>query len=436
MKRLSVIPVFLVVLGCGVCACNDEAEVQIVECQNGYSSVIKDGRITACEKKQDNQPVTCTDEGMKEIVGEDGTTLCVPDATVCDSSQNCPNDKPHCVDAPNGSVCAEKATCGENENRISNGECVFDTAGFTKRCVESGKFVIDTDDSMKIDAPLACVDCSTNVAFCKNDERCVEEDEGFFCRVEPECESCGDDEKPYCVRHEYGYACSYIAICPEGKMHDDKGLCIKEVITCTLHEDCNEDQLCGKDNTCVPASEAANVYRYVRIDDKSAVTEPSAEPGADIDAVVLSKKSDNTLYYAASVVRYSPADTFAKDAVANDSNKILGAPDAFSFVRGSLENDDCTFKKDDAYTFVSLGGEPGFIEVEMAGPIENGDTLYILELGGCKMTGTEDSESQVAKPEAFSVSIAVTSDGNSWKAAKTFERDTDKGLLQMEVTGL
>lgn len=137
-------------------------------------------------------------------------------------------------------------------------------------------------------------------------------------------------------------------------------------------------------------------YEWVRIDDLSNAT-GGGDPGADIDAVVLVKSGQSPVY-ATSVGSYaaSPANVNA-----NDPNQLLGAPDAF-------ENypDVTTCRVD--MGFVSLGGG-GYITARMGAPIEQGDQLDVLEVGGCSYgTGT-------AFADAIRLQVSTSSDVNgSW----------------------
>ncbi|MEZ4265131.1 MAG: D-alanyl-D-alanine carboxypeptidase family protein [Myxococcota bacterium] len=113
-------------------------------------------------------------------------------------------------------------------------------------------------------------------------------------------------------------------------------------------------------------------YRYVRIDDLSGAT-GGADPGADIDAVVITRKgSGEHLYAVASTFYYAtPASVSAGDAA-----EALGAPDAFY----AWPEDPTVCHVDGG--FVSLGGG-GTLIVEMPEPIVAGDVVTILEVGAC-----------------------------------------------------
>lgn len=135
----------------------------------------------------------------------------------------------------------------------------------------------------------------------------------------------------------------------------------------------------------------ADPYLYVRIDDLSNAT-GGGDPGADLDAVVL-EKNGGMVVYAEAVESYlaSPADVNA-----NNPQELLGAPDAFT-----NWPDVSTCRVDSG--FVSLGGA-GYAIVRMGQPVEEGDRLDVLEIGGCEYAPGSD-----AIPDQVEVQVAVTS---------------------------
>jgi len=118
-------------------------------------------------------------------------------------------------------------------------------------------------------------------------------------------------------------------------------------------------------------------YLFVRVDDISDHI-AGFDPGADIDAVVLTKAGGGTKHYATTVESYSAAPS---DPNASDPTLALGAPDAFyAYPDTSVCNVDSGF--------VSLGGA-GTLVLGLDTEIEATDTLEVLEIGGCAYgTGT------------------------------------------------
>ncbi|MFO0751489.1 MAG: D-alanyl-D-alanine carboxypeptidase family protein [Myxococcota bacterium] len=136
-------------------------------------------------------------------------------------------------------------------------------------------------------------------------------------------------------------------------------------------------------------SQSGDPYRDVRIDDLSNAT-GGADPGLDLDAVVLTKASGGVPTFATSVPYYDAAP----GAVAHDDpSEALGAPDAFS---AWPDVGTC----DVGGGFVSLGGS-GTIILGMARDIEAGDTLQVLEVGAC------DYGSGTAIADAYRVRVSV-----------------------------
>lgn len=312
--------------------------------------------------------------------------------------------------------------------------CDDDEEAITKEFCESiGKVYVE------VEGVASCADAQPGVKDCHVDA------------------SLCSGSTPYCVQVPNGnYLCSGTEQCASGLIRDNDGYCVSDVIVknCTSHDGCEPGYLCGKNNECVPEAEAADVYRYVRIDDLSVPTNSQEDPGADIDAVILWKPNGD--HYTAGVVtayHYMP-DFFKEGSVANDSSKITGEPDAFTtYTNGGLgaKEGSCDYRKGGSlsgdFTFVSLGGmkedgsDAGYIEVEMTGAIENNDRLDILELGGCKTKGTKDDNTGEAKEfnaksEDIRVQLSITKNATSWTAVKEFKSRDDKGLLNWVVSGL
>lgn len=110
-------------------------------------------------------------------------------------------------------------------------------------------------------------------------------------------------------------------------------------------------------------------WRWIRIDDVSEAV-GGGDPGADIDAIVVDPGAGET--YATRVTGYAATPA---SVVSDDPDAALGAPDAFD-----AWPDVSTCRVDTG--FVSLGGT-GFLVVEVANPLETGDRIAVLEVGGC-----------------------------------------------------
>ena len=94
------------------------------------------------------------------------------------------------------------------------------------------------------------------------------------------------------------------------------------------------------------------------------------------------------------------------------SSKSLGSPDSFFEFPESVDNCRVSIDQDpDNPPFVSLGGEGGYIVVEMEEEIENGDTLEVLEVGGCQFNdGPVGSETGVTVKEPLLIAVSNTPD--------------------------
>lgn len=195
---------------------------------------------------------------------------------------------------------------------------------------------------------------------------------------------------------------------------DDTGSCTNY---CYADADCASNDCDTTTHTCKAAGQAKTEYKFVRIDDMSTGTK-SRDLGADIDAVVLTKKAGGDPIYAVQVAAYGRGDGTARNnkdtkgaakVNASDPDKALKAPDSLINYGGSADTDVCYYYKDGSnsagntkcdsdsssycggqedcecdfdYTFVSLGGQGGYIVLEMGGGVEAGDKLDIIELGG------------------------------------------------------
>jgi len=140
-------------------------------------------------------------------------------------------------------------------------------------------------------------------------------------------------------------------------------------------------------------------FRFVRIDDLSRPT-GTPDGGADIDAVMVQKPS-GTVAFAQTVENFRHGG--GGPSPEGDPTRALGAPDSF------YAYPDTTVCEVSSRGFVSLGGTGGLLVVGMALSIETGDTVSVLEVGGCDFgAGTAISE-----PVDVSISTGPRIDG-SW----------------------
>lgn len=214
---------------------------------------------------------------------------------------------------------------------------------------------------------------------------------------------------------------------------------------CKSNSECQTDEVCSSEGICVPAGNVPEAPRLVRIDDLSPNDAANHEdPGADIDAVVL-KKAGGATKYAASVVGYKRADGVSAEAgkanIAANPAMALGAPDSFV---GYPENQtECyLYKKDTTPAdpnvdrpFVSLGGKGGYLIVEMEDSMEAGDTLSVLELGGCKLQNPQNSKYLNTKgiSEAIKISISISGEADGdWALVGTSEEN----IKDKDYTGI
>ena len=109
-------------------------------------------------------------------------------------------------------------------------------------------------------------------------------------------------------------------------------------------------------------------YPYVRIVDLSA-SDGGPQTGADIDAVVGYRGM--TVLYASAVIAFVPE---VPDPL--DPEAALGAPDAFP---NYPDVASCLVDSGS----VSLGGSWGELSLRMSTPLQSGDRLEVLEVGGC-----------------------------------------------------
>ena len=228
---------------------------------------------------------------------------------------------------------------------------------------------------------------------------------------------------------------------------DEEGMCVtKYTGTCKSNSDCEGDQVCNaQSGICEAATDVKTSPKLVRIDDLSEV-KPNAkkeDPGADIDAIVLTKANGN-VYYATEVKDYKRADNQKKD----DTNKMIAANPAMaldapdSFIGYPTNTTKCYYYKKDAEPeditvdrpFVSLGGQGGYLVVEMGDIIEAGDTLAVLELGKCELQNTKDGGSQKGIAEEIKVLVSITNhkESSDWSVVG----DSSSNVSASDYTGI
>lgn len=219
--------------------------------------------------------------------------------------------------------------------------------------------------------------------------------------------------------------------------------------SCNNDSDCEEGQTCNN-KTHICEDGGPKGAKLVRIDDLSETStdKTKEDPGADIDAIVLTKK-DGTNAYATSVLGYLRGDGVASQkgekSMAIDPTAALNEPD--SFLNYPNHKGECYLYKKDTKQgeamrpFVSLGGKGGYLIVEMGDVIEAGDTLNVLELGGCTLMNRADGKTGTkGQPEGVEVRISITNNSNlaDWKVIGDSEQAAkDKnyeGILSIKIS--
>lgn len=163
----------------------------------------------------------------------------------------------------------------------------------------------------------------------------------------------------------------------------------------------------GTDTDGTDTEEPTLDYRFVRVTDLSNDSGTS-DAGADIDAIFITKSGGNDVFPLADKFIYEPS---GGEVQAADPNAAIDI-DAFT----AYPNVDTCELNDasGAPNYVSLGGT-GYIIAEFAAPgVEEGDTLKVLEVGGC------DFGSGTAREEEVRIEISTGSslDG-TWQTVST-----------------
>ncbi len=265
-----------------------------------------------------------------------------------------------------------------------------------------------------------------------------------------------DDASGYCVAKANPCSAEQVI---KANTDGETALCIKaEVSECTDDTGCEQGYTCNLDtHKCEVSTNVEPQFKYVRVDDMSekacngGTVDANGlcsldDPGADIDAIALVKTGKATTY-AVGLKGYLRGDGLTQTMAEEKGNvgawnpsKAIGAPDSFTaYATGGKAAHDgkCTYYTDSDHTikpFVSLGGQGGYIIVEMSEKIEAGDTIDVLEVGKCSLQNTSDGGSQTAQAEKIKVQVSVN-DKDGWKViGESIADDTNKGVISFEVT--
>lgn len=239
-----------------------------------------------------------------------------------------------------------------------------------------------------------------------------------------ECSRCNKDcalvdaHYPVCVVIDNVGECVATQTCPAGQDFD-------------FDEDLDHYVCSG--GTVVEPEPEEGAGLFIRVDDVSTFEEACGkfengkcskdDPGADLDAIVV-RKSSGGYIYAAEIMGYSRGaekDRVTERGVSGDPTKVLGKPDSLI---SYPDSGDCYYLKKDSnkddydFTFMSLGGEGGYVEVKMSEQFHAGDTVDIVELGNCELVNTHSgqnvSKSKVGA-ESMKVQVSVSGEDGTWK---------------------
>lgn len=232
----------------------------------------------------------------------------------------------------------------------------------------------------------------------------------------------------------------------------DNGACTTRYTgSCESNSQCENDQVCDTVNKRCVAKTGPQKPRLVRIDDLTELSDNDKkngdDPGADIDTVVLTKASGKAVYVAEvnGFKRGDGKSAKGEDySIAANPQAVVGAPS--SFVDYPTDTKNCYYYKkgtdpnaSPVRPFVSLGGKGGYIVVVMGEDIEAGDTLNVLELGGCTLQNTKDKKPQVAAgKEAVKVQISISGKDGDWalvgdSSSRVKEKDYT-GIFSVEIS--
>lgn len=310
-----------------------------------------------------------------------------------------------------------------DNDEYCDGTCGTNDYGLTENC-----FLDEADEDQGF-----CSSCSVN---------CGVKYAGTF----PVC----DDASGYCVAKENPCDSGMTLSSTDG----ETAVCVNASVSdnCSVDTDCEGGYTCNLEtHACELGSNVDPQYKYIRVDDLSPACEKDSDgfchlddPGADIDAIALVKSGKGTTY-ASTVKGYQRSDNATETLAlengktpAVDPSKAVGEPDSFlSYATSGASDGNCVYYSDNEHTvhpYVSLGGEGGYLVVEMSEKIEAGDKIDVLEVGKCSLTNTSDGGSQKAQAEEIKVQISVNS-ADGWKIVGTgIADDTNKGVISFNVT--
>jgi hypothetical protein len=185
----------------------------------------------------------------------------------------------------------------------------------------------------------------------------------------------------------------------------------------------------GADGTTPPAE-----YKYVKIEDLSSVS--GAQDGADIDAVELQKTAGSSWAAAAE------SCTLPDGTACANPDQAVGASDAFCsdptkcFSNYELPTDDPATLP----PYVALGGfdgtTSGTLIVSMSEKIENGDTLFVYEVGNCDVSeACTVASTTKASPESVKVSVGTSATG-PWVEVLAASDTTKHPDIEIPISGL
>ena len=274
-----------------------------------------------------------------------------------------------------------------------------------------------------------CVEPEEQPKSCESNGDCAD---GFVCKDKV----CIEDDAATC---ESPNDCDGDFVCQDGH-------CVKpELKPCANNEDCDENMIC-ENEVCIEDNQPKEMpYLFVKIEDLSPAEYDSdtEEPGLDIDALVLSKNDIKS--YADSVVSYIRGDGKSNkvERKAYAPEAVLGAPDAFAGYPEDMTT--CNYYKvpvpqtnedEHKYNFLSLGGLGGTLIVQMAMPMEEGDTLEILELGDCTLKQSkQDDQKATVEKDGLRVSISNSS-APSAKWIELSQSEIANGVLSVTIPKL
>ncbi|MBR4984721.1 MAG: hypothetical protein IKY83_03145 [Proteobacteria bacterium] len=255
---------------------------------------------------------------------------------------------------------------------------------------------------------------------------------GEFCILSDDLETgecaecskkCDEPGYPVCIILDggVGEVCVATASCPEGQGYQ--------------YDEDLKHYLCSEGDPIVDPDPVEGAAQYIRVDDMSSQADACGEikngkcskddPGADLDAIVVRTAAGGYLY-AKEVMGYSRGpegqDRITERGVAADPSKVLGKPDS---LLSYPDSGDCYYLKKDSvkddydFTFMSLGGEGGYVEVKMDDVFHAGDSVDIIELGNCELVNLHDSDNHITASkvgaEPMKVQVSVSGEDGTWK---------------------